>query len=253
MTAKLNQILAVEKGVKAQNYGKIGEIDKTLQKSDLFNGFHKEYHKVNEENEDLPAESKRVQKTVRYELRQVISLSIEWWNLTATKDWTNCEAKASIILDGGTDNEHTLQNDVPVTYLLFLEKQLIDLRTMAGRLPTLDESENWTHDANAGLYKSGVVKTHRTKKVPRVLTLTPTTEHHPGTAQVYTDDIIAGHWHTTRHSGAMRKSDREKLLERIDRLLKAVKQAREEANGIEVTDEPRIGEVLFDYLTEGLV
>lgn len=248
MTAKLNQILAVEKGVKAQNYGKIGEIDKTLQKSDLFNGFHKDYHKVNEDNEELPTESKRVQKTVRDELRQVIGLSTEWWNLTAMKDWTNCGAKADIVLDGGT-----LQRNVPVTYLLFLEKQLTDLRTMAGRLPTLDESENWTHDENSGLYKSGVVKTHRTKKVPRVLTLTPTTEHHPGTAQVYTDDIIAGHWHTTRHSGAMRKPDRERLLERIDRLLRAVKQAREQANGIEVTDEPRIGEVLFDYLTDGLV
>src|SRR5260370_39917831 len=84
MTAKLNQILAVEKGVKAQNYGKIGEIDKTLQKSDLINGFHKEYHKINQNNEDLPAESKRVQKTVRDALRQVLRFTPQAWKQTTS-------------------------------------------------------------------------------------------------------------------------------------------------------------------------
>ncbi len=46
---------------------------------------------------------------------------------------------------------------------------------------------------------------------------------------------------------------REKLLERIDKLLKAVKQAREAANGIEVIEQPRIGETVFGFLMEGLI
>jgi len=251
MTAKLNQILAVEKGTKAQNYSKIDTIDKALQKPELFNGFHKEYLKINEESEDMPAESKRVQRTVRDELRQVVNLSTEWWNLTATKDWTNCEAMADVVMDDGTGSPFL--RGVPVTYLLFLEKQLTDFRAMAGRIPVLDESEDWVHDVNSGLFKSNVIKTHRTKKEPRVLRLTPTTTEHPGTSQVNMDDRIVGHWHTTRHSGAMRKPDREKLLERVDKLLKAVKQAREAANSIEVTDQPRIGETVFGYLMDGMV
>lgn len=250
MTARLNQILAVEKGVKAQNYGKIGEIDKFLQKPDLFSGFHKEYHKKDEDGEDLPPESKRVQKTVRDELRNVVNLSTEWWNLTATKDWTNCEAKADVTVDGEV---HPILTNVPVTYLLFLEKQITDMRTMAARLPLLDESETWTHDENSGLYKSREVVTHRTKKVPKVITLVQTTEHHPGQAQVYMDDVPAGNWHTTRHSGAMRKPDREKLLERIDQLLRAVKKAREEANGHQVVQTPRVGETVFDFLMQDIV
>lgn len=61
MTAKLNQIIAIEKGVKAQTYSALTEIHKAVQKPELFNGFAKTYQKVNEEGEDLPAERKRVQ------------------------------------------------------------------------------------------------------------------------------------------------------------------------------------------------
>ena len=39
--------------------------------------------------------------------------------------------------------------DVPVTYLLFLEKQLVDLHTFVKKLPVLDASETWVFDASA--------------------------------------------------------------------------------------------------------
>ena len=59
--AKLNQIIAIEKGVKARVYGELTELHKAVQKPELFNGFSKTYQKKDDDGEDLPAEKKRVQ------------------------------------------------------------------------------------------------------------------------------------------------------------------------------------------------
>jgi len=44
--------------------------------------------------------------------------------------------------------------DVPVTYLLFLEKQLTDLRTFVDKLPVLDPSVVWLQDPSSGDWRS---------------------------------------------------------------------------------------------------
>lgn len=248
MTAKLNQVIAIEKGIKSRVYSEVGEIDKVLQKPDLFNGFAKEYRKFDEDGEDLPPERKRVQHVVKDEMRRVAKLSTEWMDVTARKDWANCEARADIVLA-----DDIILRSVPVTYLLFLEKQLTDLRTMVGRIPVLDDSENWTYDEASGLFKTDVARTHRTKKVPKPIVLYPATEQHPAQTQLYTEDVLAGHWHTTRHSGAMTKPDKEKLAERVEKLLQAVKAAREEANGADAPDDSRVGDAVFGYLFEDII
>jgi hypothetical protein len=61
MSQKLNQIVAIEKGVKSRVYGEITEMHKAAQKPDLFNGFVKTYRKKDEEGEDYPQERKKVQ------------------------------------------------------------------------------------------------------------------------------------------------------------------------------------------------
>jgi hypothetical protein len=59
--AKLNQIIAIEKGIKSRVSSELTKLYKTVQKPDLFNGFSKIYQKKDEESEDLPPEQKRVQ------------------------------------------------------------------------------------------------------------------------------------------------------------------------------------------------
>lgn len=44
--AKLNQIIAVEKGVKSKSYSDLTELNKVVQKPDLFNGLVKRYEKI---------------------------------------------------------------------------------------------------------------------------------------------------------------------------------------------------------------
>lgn len=225
MAVRLNQIIAIEKGVKARVYSALSEMNKAIQKPDIFNGFAKSYQKADEAGEDLPAESKRVQHTVAEVLATVRDDVASLVNVTARKDFTNCVASADVVVDGTT-----LIVGAPVTFLLFLEKHITDLRTFFGNLPVLDDAEDWTFDENATLFKSRETKTHRTKKVQRPIVLYDATDKHPAQTQLLVEDVIAGHWSTTKHSGAIPKWRRQELVARADTLLNAVKMAREKAN-----------------------
>jgi len=244
--AKLNQVIAVRDGTKPRVYAEISNLDKIAQKPELFNGFSKTYQPKEEGGTVLPPERKRVQYTTETVLRTVAALSTELFDITARTDWTNCHAKAAVLLDGTE-----ILPPAPVSFLLFLEKQLTDLRTMVGRMPLLDDAEEWAHDGQAGLWKTEATQTIRTKKVPKVITLVQPTEQHPGQAQVYPEDVPEGVWNAVKMSGAMEKPARDAMLARIEKLLLAVKTAREEANMHEEVAVPKVGDAVFTYLLGG--
>src|SRR5215468_10945135 len=124
MATKLNQIIAVEKGVKSRSYQDLTEAHHALQKQTLLSGISRTYRPKDEEGEQLPPESTRVQLKAEDVIRQTTESLTRLFDITATKDWTNCTAKADVVIDG-----QTLLSGVPATYLLFLEKQLVDLHT----------------------------------------------------------------------------------------------------------------------------
>ncbi|MEL6343622.1 MAG: hypothetical protein AAFV53_10865 [Myxococcota bacterium] len=240
--SKLNQIIAVEKGIKSRVYGRITALHKQAQKIDPYNGFAKTFRKVDEEGEDYPPERKKVQLIARDVLREVARLQSELFDVTATKDWANCDARADVVVDGVT-----LIQQAPVTYLLFLEKQIGDIRTFIDKMPTLDESEEWESDPNSHLFRTPKITTHKTKKVQRPIVLYDATEHHPAQTQLITEDVIVGYWETVKHSGAIPVPRKQIILERIDKLIRGIRYAREAANAAEAPDL-HVGESLFGYL-----
>ena len=241
--ATLNQIIAIEKGVKSRVHGAVTELYKLVQKAELFNGLSRTYQKRDEEGEDLPAEKKRVQMTTAEALKDAQKHLAELMEVTARKDWTNCQATADVTIDGTV-----LIEQAPVTFLLFLEKQLVDLRTFIDSLPVLDEAETWTRDENAGLWRTEPTQTHRTKKVQKPVVLYPATTEHPAQTQMVTEDVVVGYWSQVKQSGALPKPARAQLAERVDAVLRAVKQAREAANAREEVAVGPVGERLFAYL-----
>lgn len=242
--AKANQIIAIEKSVKARAHAEASELYKVIQKPELFNGFAKTYQSKNEEGDKLPEENKRVQYEVRDVLRRYERSSTDLLNTTARKDWTNTKATADVTLD-----EKVIIANAPVSYLLFLEKQLVDMHTFLLKLPTLDEGETWVRDADSGLNKTAVVQTHRTKKVQRPLVLFPATPEHPAQTQLVTEDIVDGYWSTMKLSGAIAKTQVQTMVERVEKLMKAVKEAREAANMTDEVESPDVGAALFNYVT----
>ena len=247
MTGTLNQIVAVEKGEKSRAKAAITEAYKLVQKPVLFNGFVATYQKNDEAGEDLPQEKQHVQANIQDIIGVVRERLGELFALDAKREWTNSSAgaRASIVVRG-----KTILADVPVTFLLFLEKQLVDLRTFVAEFPVLDSADNWSYDADSGLHKADVVRTHRTKKTSRALVLYPATAEHPAQTQLVTEDIIAGYWSKTKHSGAASKTEISAALNRIDQLTKAVKSAREMANMCPVAETPDVSAIL-NYVFEG--
>ncbi|OLB67265.1 MAG: hypothetical protein AUI10_00525 [Actinobacteria bacterium 13_2_20CM_2_72_6] len=240
--ARLNQIIAVEKGVKSRSFAELTETHHALQKSVLLAGIARNYQPKDEDGEQYPPESTKVQVRAEEALRQTATTLTRLFDVTATKDWANCVAKADVKVDGTT-----LLEGVPATYLLFLEKQLTDLHTFVSKLPVLDASDSWAFDQAADCWATEPVQTTKTKKIPRNHVKAEATEKHPAQVEVYYEDVVVGHWRTVRFSGALPAKRIKELVERIDKLQQAVKFAREEANNTEVTDQ-RVGERVFGYL-----
>lgn len=240
--AKLNQIIAVEKGIKSKSYQEVAEAQKTLQKSALFAGISRTYRPKDEEGEQLPPESKKVEVKAEDVLRQMRDIVTKLLDVTATKDWTNCRARADVVVDG-----QVLLSQVPVTYLLFLEKQLLELQAFIKKLPVLDASETWNFDPTADCWATEPSQTLKTFKMPRNHVKAEATEHHPAQVEVYYEDVTIGYWRTVKFSGALPARRVNELLARLEKLQQAVKFAREEANNTEA-EEQRLGDRIFQYL-----
>jgi len=238
----MNQVIAIEKGVKSVSYKEFSEIHKKLQKSALLGGLARRYRPTSDEGEIMPPESQKVQVLVTDALQEAKAALLDLFNITATKDYGNCEARADIVVGG-----QTLAEAVPVTHLLFLDKQLVDLRTFVQKLPTLDPSETWHLDEASDCWASETVETTRVKKILRNHEKAPATEHHPAQVEVYKEDLIVGYWKTTKFSGALPARQVTELLGKVDKLQKAVKFAREEANSKEV-QRSTIGDSILGYL-----
>lgn len=239
---KLNQILAIEKSVKSRVCSELTKLHHTLQKPAALNGFSKSYIKKNEDSDDFPPENNRVQIIAAGMLEEAEKLLVELFDVTITKDTANCFAKANLEVDG-----KVLVENAPATYLLFLEKQLNDLQTFVAKIPVLDPEEDWTYDANANLYKTAPTLTTKTKKVQKPIVLYGATKEHPAQTQLITEDVIVGSWSTVKQSGALPAPRKKLLLERIEKLMKAVKFAREEANSAEVKSL-QVGKAIFSYI-----
>lgn len=239
---KLNQIVAVEKGVKTAAQRALTDAYNAIQVDGPMTGLSRTYQPRTDDGETLPAESTKVQYTVADKLDEARSALVRLFDVTATKDYANASTAADVVIDG-----ETLIADAPVPFLLFLEKWLTDMRTFVSKLPVLDPSIVWDEDEVSNLYRSRPVVTTRTRKTPKAHVLYQATDKHPAQVESFNVDEVIGDYTTVRFSGAITKTRRDELVARVDTLLRAVKFAREEANAAEVSDET-VGKDVFDFL-----
>ncbi len=239
---RLNQVIAVEKGIKNQSNTEITAAYHELQKSTLFAGIARTYEPKDEDGERFPAEHMKVQRLASDLLTFTAETMTKYWDTTLTKDTANCHAMADVVVDG-----KVLLKSAPVTFLLFLEKQLVDLSTMVKRLPTLDAGETWAHDPSTNSYATEPSMTVKTKKIPRAFVKAAATKEHPAQVESFTEDAVIGQWRTVKFSGALPQKRVSEVLDRISKIQWAVKCAREEANTIDA-EHKQAGKAIFGYL-----
>jgi len=239
---KLTQVIAIANGEKSRRTSKISEVYHKLQKSDLFEGFNKTYKPLADDSKDtLPPESKIVQYTVEQSIKDAYDSTVDLINIVATLDNGNCKAKANITVDGTV-----IASDVPATHLIFLEKQLVDLKTFVDKFPVQDPAEKWTL-GDGGLFKTEGRSTNRTLKQPFSFTKAKATDKHPEQSEILYRDEVVGQFTTIRFSGTTTQDRKNDLLNKIDKLSKAVKVAREEANSVEV-ERSTIGNDIMKFI-----
>src|SRR5205085_6584154 len=127
-----------------------------------------------EGGEPQPEERKLVQVKVNELINRVQRDLNDMFDVVATQDWSNCQARADVVVDG-----RKLLEGVPVTHLLFLEKQLVDIRTFVETLPTLDAAEEWEYKPEFDSFVSKPSRSNRTKKVPKTHVKYEATKEHP--------------------------------------------------------------------------
>ena len=239
---KLNQLIAILNSVKqAASAAKTAAYQQS-QKTALFQGLSRTYQPREEAGYVYPAESQKLTLSASDLIEKFVADSSEFFDLAATQDWANAEAKVDLRVDGAL-----LLDGVPVTYLLFLEKQLQDVKTFIQSLPILPIDKDWHFDENRGFYATDGKETVKTKKITEFVTAYDATPEHPAQIKEVSKDVVEGTWNLVEFSSALPQTRVDELLRRVGKLQKAVVQAREEANGIEITMEP-VAATIFGHL-----
>lgn len=245
---KLCEIIAIVTGRKTEAQKRLTDLHQLTQKPVLFVGTHKTYQPRDEnDTEVLPDERQEIQLRVGDVVAEAEKSLTNLYDLIITQDSGNTKAVVDVILPDG----RILLKDVPVTSLLYLEKQLDDLKKFYNTLPTLDPAKDWQKDESNRCHRS-VTKKTRTKRNKVVIVLYPATEQHPAQTQLVEEDKIVGDYTTVEMSGAITPLQKTTLLEKVSTLKDAVVLAREKANQT-VVEQKKAGEAIFNFLHGGLV
>jgi hypothetical protein len=239
---KLNQVIAVAAGRKADVAKVVTELYHALQKESLFDGISRTYKPRAEDGESLPSESKHIQKRSKELIKEATDAWTELFDITLTQDRGNCVTKADIVVDG-----KVIVRDVPVTTLLFLEKQVHEVATFVSKLPVPDPASVWEYDQRQDCLATAPTQTVRTKKVPKAFVKYEATKEHPAQVEVFHEDVIVGDWTTILYTGRISAREKNEILVRLKKLQDAIKVARETANSIEVEPQ-KMGEALFQLI-----
>lgn len=247
MTAqKLTVVLGLLKGARARAHVNVSALHHQSTKAALYAGQNRTYQPRDDDGEQRPAESQKVQLRATDVLTELANQLGRHWDLALWRDVGNTEARGNVVVDGVP-----VLSNVPATFLLFLEKQLTDWRTAVTKLPTLATDQTWQRNVATGLFETEPVKSASTKKILRNHVLAKPTDKHPEQVKTYEEDVPVGDWTTVKLSGALTVPQQRLLVNRLDKLADAVKAAREQANLVEV-EEPKAADALFTYLLDGV-
>lgn len=243
---KLNELLAVEGQLKSQAQ---------TCRTDLRNTFEKKRHLFEEKRTTFFPKEEDAQPVVEQQsdLQSQIPTELGWlagiWGKAIDASYqvalTNQRAVADVVLDDGT----TFIANAPATALLELEKRLAELHELVTAVPTLDPAKGFQPDAQRGanVFKAREITKTRTKKVSTPVVLYPATTEHPAQVQLVPEDVPVGRIVEQEWSGLVTPARKGEILERVEALQRAVKQARQRANEAEVQPMQGVAQAMFGY------
>jgi hypothetical protein len=109
----------------------------------------------------------------------------------------------------------------------------------------------WTEDTTAEYtFVSAPAVNFRGEKTMKHKVLYDATDKHPAQIEKWTEDIPVAKIETVHRSTMLTPLAKSKMLGRVDKLIAAVKAARQRANTVEV-EKREIAKSMFDYMIHG--
>jgi hypothetical protein len=249
---KMHEIIAVSDDLKGQA---------TKTRTDLISTFTSKPHHFGKKIVTFRPDAEGLSPTTeeQSEIQTTLIKEIAWVSGFLTKaidngyqvDLGNLQAKADLVVEGQDGKPIVFAKDVPATFLMQLGRHLQAVRDLANTIPTLDPVKGFTRDdkQEKGIYVAREVIKPRTKKVKKVLVLTPSTDKHPAQVQSYDDDEKIGTTLTQEWSSLATPGVKSQILARADSLIQATKKALSRANSLELdVTAQKVGKQLLDYV-----
>lgn len=250
--SKLHEILAVESDLEETSRKILEEAFATfVKKANHFEGYHKTLKMFDEERsgeEDGASEHKAMVDTVPSKLAYVRKSVEKYYDLLLQKERTNQDAKADLVVD-----DKVIAKDLPATFLLGMESRLKKLRPVIEAIPTLDPGIEWIPDVDQGvdIFKAKYPDfKQKQDKVSEFVVVTEATPQHKAQYEKLTKNVVSGTYSTQYWSGKITPGQKSQYLGRLDKLIQAVKKARQRANTAEVV-KSKVGKEILDYLLQG--
>jgi len=251
---KLHELLAVEADLEGRARNIMNETRKIFKdKPALFMGSVRNYKPFVDDGIDYPSEFQNLTSTVDEKLEYTGKSIVKYYDALLQKEATNQVAKADLVVDGVV-----LATDLPATFLLGMESRLRKVREVYAHIPTLAVGTEWHKDEAKGegiwvvSHPEETMKTQRTTK-SKVLYEAKFPKEGEGGQSI---PAVIDKWEEvenigkyTRHiwSGMLTPARKSELLDRIDKLLRAVKKARQRANSTEVM-RVNVGKSIMDFI-----
>lgn len=240
---QLHEILAIEQDVKQKKKEMIQKINSILSNSAVFDGYRKkiEFFEEDRKNEEK-TEMQKVQCTVNDVKKVLIEGISRWFDLRYQKEDSNQKAIADIVI-----GNKAIIKDVPVTFLLAMEEELKELLSVIKNFPTLSKAIDWKKLDDNTYQSEQPVERPKTEKTWLHKVLYDATKEHPAQIKEWSEDRPCGRSIEDKWSGMIPESEKNKYIERCERLYFAIKRARQKANTFEVNNF-EIGKDLLNFI-----
>jgi len=244
--SRLHELIAVEADRQGQYKNILAETTKVFKDKNLFAGGHRKLEMFEEDGIKHPEERSNLASTVDQRLEYNNKSVIRYFDLLLQRDATNQEAVGDVIIDG-----KPIAEGLPATFLLGMESRLRELRAIYSGIPTLDQGINWKKDEGVG---EGVwVIEHDIEQLKTAMqfksqVLYKATVEHPAQIEKWEEQVPVGKYVKRVWSGMLTPARKSELLGRIDKLISAVKKARQRANSTTVVNR-NVGKDFIKYIT----
>lgn len=241
----LHQLLAVEGDLARGAKSRLQEAIKIFKKPDRFFGKVTELRHFSDEHKELDTTDVKDLDTTVSEVLGYAFIALEKaWDATLQKEATNQLAKADIEVG------YLKIEGVPAGGLLALESRLQELKDVLLAAPTLPPGRKWVRDYQElrDIYVDTNPESRtKTEKQQVPVVLYEATDKHPAQVQLATKDVVIGKYTDTATSGMLTPLNKANMLDRLDEVLTAVKDARQRANKQEVVSVHAAKSIL-DYI-----